>query len=169
MKRLSIGSKGAKALKVLHLAAIALWIGGAVTWLPLIAGSDLTNYQATYTSYLNMRAIAWNVIGWGGIFSFVTGLLNALLTEWHLFKYKWTTVKLAVVVGQIALGMFYIEEKLLKNIVLLENDQVAALHSESFLANHAAIETGILAQLAIWLFLITISIYKQWGVMRASA
>ncbi len=64
---LKVNSTGAKALKVLHLTAIAIWIGGAASWLPILAGTDFSNYNATYTAYLNMRAVAWNVIGWGGI------------------------------------------------------------------------------------------------------
>lgn len=166
---LKIHSTGAKALKMLHLAAIAIWIGGAASWLPMLAGTDFNNYGATYASYLNMRTIAWNVIGWGGIFSLVSGLLNGLLTEWRLFKYRWTMVKLFVIIGQIALGMFFIENKLLANISILENENTVGMTSDIFQANHAAIKGGIVAQLFVWLCVIAISIYKPWGLNRTRA
>ncbi len=101
--------------------------------------------------------------------SFATGLLNGLLTEWRLFKHRWTTVKLVVVVGQIALGMFFIEHKLLANISILENENAVGLASGIFRANHAAIHGGILAQLFVWFCVIVISIYKPWGLNRRAA
>jgi len=77
MKKLK--GRGARLLKTAHIVCIAIWFGGVMSW------SILTDYQSTRAAYLNMRSIAWNVIGWGGIGSLLTGLMNALLTNMGAF------------------------------------------------------------------------------------
>jgi hypothetical protein len=80
------GRKGAKLLKTVHLICVAIWFGGVMSWFPLVYGIDLQEFDSTYTGYLNMRSIAWNVIGWGGIGSFFTGVMNGLFTNGQHFN-----------------------------------------------------------------------------------
>ena len=64
MKRLSVHN--ARPLKILHLACTSLWLGGLAAWLPLVFG-PMQSVEVAQATYLHLRAIAWNVIGWGGI------------------------------------------------------------------------------------------------------
>jgi hypothetical protein len=63
--------------------------------------------------YRNLRAIAWNVIGWGGIGSVVSGLAVGELTTWGIFRQGWAVPKLVLTVLGVLFGMFYLEEHML--------------------------------------------------------
>lgn len=121
----------------------------------------LEDYDSVHITYLHLRSIAWNVIGWGGILSFLTGLLNGLLTKWGLFRYTWIKVKLASTIGMILLGMFYTEQKMLVNLQMLENDQ-NAMRSAGFLANHVALQWVVPIQLLLFFLIVLISLLKPW-------
>jgi hypothetical protein len=54
--------------------------------MPLLFKMDTSNYNATLLTYLSMRDIAWNVIGWGGIGSLFSGLTLAIFTSWGLLN-----------------------------------------------------------------------------------
>ena len=139
---------------------MTLWIGGLVTWLPLINSMPLQNKDAALTTYLTMKAIAWNVIGWGGITSFVTGLLNALLTTWGIWRHTWVRIKLIGTIGMIILGMFYTEQKMQANIRLLEGGGPETLKAPEFLANHHAIQVIVPIQLVLFFLIVLISVWK---------
>ena len=160
MKKLT--GKGARFLKTIHIVCIAIWFGGVMSWFPLVYGADISNFETTYAAYLNMRSIAWNVIGWGGIGSLLTGLMNALFTNWGFFKYKWITVKFFTVVCLILYGMFFLEARMLLNIDLLELNGASALESEAFLRNHAYIRYGLILEVAVFVFIISVSVFKPW-------
>jgi hypothetical protein len=55
--------------------------------------ADLSDFEQTKTTCYNITSIAWNVIGWRGISSFITGLLSGTMTRWRLFKHYWIAVK----------------------------------------------------------------------------
>ncbi|SHF82046.1 hypothetical protein SAMN05443144_113149 [Fodinibius roseus] len=158
MKKL--GPKGSRVLKIMHICCIAIWFGGVMSWFPLVFQSDLADFEQTKTTYYNLRSIAWNVIGWGGISSFLTGLLLGTITNtWRLFKHRWVTVKFFTVVGLILFGMFFLEDLMLTNLDLLINGQ-AALSDPSFQNNHYLIKVGLLFEAFIFVTIITISILK---------
>jgi uncharacterized membrane protein len=158
MKKLS--GKGAKFLKTIHIVCIAIWFGGVMNWFPLVYGADLSHFESTRAAYLNMRSIAWNVIGWGGIGSLLTGLLNALLTNWGLFKHKWITFKFFTVICLILYGMFFLESRMLLNIDLLEEMGRTALVNEDFLRNHTYIRRGLVFEGLAFIAIIMISVFK---------
>src|SRR5687768_1778426 len=101
MNFIKLSPRASKLLKAIPIFCITLWIGGLLTWVPLVYGMPLKDKASTYTTYLNLRVIAWNVIGWGGIGSFVTGVLNGLLTAWGLFRHRWIILKLVITITMI--------------------------------------------------------------------
>lgn len=160
MIKLSPGA--AKTLKAVHIFCITLWIGGLVTWLPLLHGMPLHDRVATQTTYMLLRAIAWNVIGWGGITSFFSGLLTALLTPWGLWRHNWVRIKLFATIGMVLLGMFYTERKMLANLTLLEGKERGVLTSAAFLENHRALLWIVPVQLAFFFLIVLLSVQKPW-------
>lgn len=160
MIKLNKGS--AKAVLILHFCTLTLWLGGAISCLPLLYQADLSRYDETYATYLHMRAIAWNVIGWGGIGSFFTGLVLALFTEWGLFKHKWVMAKFFLVIALIMFGMFFNEHRMLENIELLEVHGVNSITNATFLQNHTTLKGGMLASTSGFILLIAIAVYKPW-------
>ncbi len=161
MKKL--GNTGSKILKGIHILFVALWVGGVASWVPLLFGTSTSEVGTTYLTYLNMRAIAWNVIGWGGMGSFFTGVLNSILTNWGILKYKWVTLKFLLVIGQILFGMFFIESRLLQNISIVETEGSSSVSNAIFQENHLGMQKGILLQFLLFSFIIFISILKPWG------
>ncbi|GAA0550029.1 hypothetical protein [Chitinophaga japonensis] len=157
-----VNPAGARLLKAVHIFCTTLWIGGLLTFLPLVYNMPLTDTAATRITYLNMRSIAWNVIGWGGITSFVTGLLNSLLTSWGLFRHTWIRVKLVSVIGMILFGMFYSEQRMLDNISILESRPQQALTDPVFLHNHQALMYVVPLQLLGFFLIVLISVIKPW-------
>lgn len=158
MKKL--GPKGSRLLKIIHICCIAVWFGGVMSWFPLVFQSDLADFEQTKTTYYNLRSIAWNVIGWGGISSFFTGLLLGTITHtWRLFKHRWVTVKFFTVIGLILFGMFFLEDLMLTNLDLLLNEQTA-LSDPVFLYNHNLIKTGLVFEAFVFIGVITISVLK---------
>lgn len=159
MKKL--GPKGSRYLKIIHICCIAIWFGGVMSWFPLVFQSDLADFEQTKTTYYNLRSIAWNVIGWGGISSFLSGLLLGTITNtWRLFKHHWVTVKFFTVIGLILFGMFFLEDLMLTNLDLLINEQGAALSEPEFQHNHDLIKVGLLIEAFVFIGIIAVSILK---------
>lgn len=164
MKRLSV--QGARPLKILHLACISLWIGGLAAWLPLVFGAGLQSADAAHTTYLHLRAIAWNVVGWGGIGSFLSGLALAGLTTWNLFTRRWIVAKLLTTVSAVLIGMFFIERHMLAGLAMLENrSQLTA----NFTDNHRLVQIGVVGQLSFFVAIIAIAVLKPGDAGSTSA
>ncbi|HEY8432650.1 MAG TPA: hypothetical protein VIL20_29970 [Sandaracinaceae bacterium] len=149
MKRLS--PRAARPLKIAHLASVALWMGGLAAWLPLVLATE-----ATHVSWLHLRAIAWNVIGWGGIGSFATGLALGGLTTWGLVRRPWTVLKLVMIGAGILFGMFFIEQHLLDGIAAIE----AGAADGAIAAHRSAMRAGVVAQLALFLSIVAVAVLK---------
>lgn len=160
MKKL--GVKSTKAVLILHFCSLALWLGGVLSCLPLLFQTDINNYDSVHTTYVHMREIAWNVIGWGGIGSFLTGLGLAIFTNWGLFRHKWVMTKFFLTIGLILFGMCFNEQRILMNIKLLENNGTEALLNQAFLSNHATLKMGMVGASAGFVLLIIIAVYKPW-------
>lgn len=157
---MKLGAKGSKILKIIHLAFIAIWFGGVLTWYPLVFGNEFTGFESTYATYLNMRSIAWNVIGWGGIGSLFSGLLLGLLGTWSLFRHRWVTIKFFTVIALICFGMFFLEDLMLRNVELLETIGEQALKDPVFTRNHGLIKTGLISEALVFISIIGISVFK---------
>jgi hypothetical protein len=158
-----IGPVGAKRLKIAHLFFMALWIGGVASLLALYAAIDRIEFSNTYLGYRALRTVAWNVVGWGGMGSLVSGLLLSFLTQWGIFKHRWVTVKFFVVLAQILFGMFFIQSRILSNLALIEIEQAGALSDGNFLKHHGQIGWALTLQLAVYIFIIAISLLKPWS------
>ncbi len=110
---------------MLHLACVALWIGGVATWLLLVWGTEAASLDETRATFLNLRAIAWNVIGWGGIGSFVSGLALGGLTPWGLFRRRWVVATFTMTIAGVLFGMFFVEHHMLEALAALDASPVA--------------------------------------------
>lgn len=157
---IKLNTTAAKMLKSIHIFCVTLWVGGLLAWVPLVYSMPLNDATATYITYLNLRAIAWDVIGWGGIGVFVSGILNGLLTKWGLFKHKWIIIKFVLTIAMILFGMFYTEHHMLANLELLQRLKVDALRDTVFLQTHKEIKLVVPLQLLVFFIIIMISVLK---------
>lgn len=151
-----------RILKILHFCSIALWMGGAAALLPLLAVVDFSDPESARTTYLGLRGIAWNVIGWGGIGTVTTGLALAGWSPWRFFRYRWVTTKLVLAPVMVLFGMFYVEHHMLANLAAIE----AGASAESLAVVHSKVQTGLAAMIVAFVMVIGLSVVKPWGRWR---
>lgn len=157
---MKLGVRGTQLLKTLHLVAVVMWMGGLISWLPLIHG--LSGVQPGGAAmYLHLRAIALNVIGWGGIFSFLTGVALGLLSQWGLFRQLWTAAKLVLTLCCIPFGMFVIERTMLDGLELSASGATVE-------ANLAALKWLLVVQLAAFTTMVGLAVFKPRRLGRAA-
>lgn len=154
---MKLGRRGGGALKVAHLVCTALWVGGVIALFPLALRVDPADPTTAETIYLNLRAIAWNVVGWGGIGSFATGIALGVLTPWGLFRERWTIAKLGLTLYGIGFGMFFVERHMLAGLAILES---ATGSSDAFAYHHAWFINGLFAQTTTFAAILLVAVFK---------
>lgn len=96
-------------LKAFHIFFSGAWVGAALSMLTIgflagapESGGELHGYAAS------VKLIDDYVIIASALGSLFTGLLLSWLTNWGFFKYYWIIVKLAVTVGAVLFGTFFL-------------------------------------------------------------
>jgi hypothetical protein len=160
---MKLGPRGVKTLKVVHLGATVLWMGGVLSWLPLVFSfASATSYSAQHVTYEHFRLIAFNVIGWGGMTSFLSGLAISFLSSWGLLKYRWTMAKLVLTLCGVAFGMFFVEVRMVRGLEMMEALGERAFNSPALLANHRELTVGVLIEVVMFLAIVSIAVFKPW-------
>ena len=96
-------------LKVLHLACVSCWIGGAVSLLLLyFLKSDIDDGAVLYGINQSIHHVDMAVVVVpGAIGCLLTGFAYSALSNWGFFKQRWITVKWAITVSAILFGTFF--------------------------------------------------------------
>lgn len=82
-----------------HVTASLGWLGAVAAFLVLaIAGLTSDNLQTVRASYLSMDLITWFVIVPLSFASPITGIIQALGTEWGLFRHYWVLIKFLITI-----------------------------------------------------------------------
>jgi hypothetical protein len=83
-----------------HITSSVGWIGAVATFLVLaaiaLASSD---DELVRGAYVAMEATGWYVIVPFALVSLLTGLIQALGTEWGLFRHYWVVIKLVLTIA----------------------------------------------------------------------
>lgn len=74
-----------------------------------------------------------------------------------LFKRRWILAKLLMTIGGVLFGMLFLEQHMLDALALLENSPSA---HEEFAAHRRAIRIGLLGQLALFLAIVSVAVFK---------
>src|SRR5882672_11657580 len=83
-----------------HVASSVGWLGAVAGFLVLsIAGLTSENADTVRSAYLAMDLLARFVIVPMGLAALATGLIQALGTEWGLFRHYWVLVKFLLTIG----------------------------------------------------------------------
>lgn len=145
---------------IAHISSSVGWLGAVAAFLVLgIAGLTSQDVEMVRGSYLSMNLIGRFVIVPLSLASLATGLVQALGTEWGLFRHTWIVVKLvltiiATVVLLVKVPLMGFAARLAVETVIPGGDLRAA---GAQLVVHAA--GGLLVLLAITV----LSIFKPWG------
>ena len=152
-----------KLALIVHVTSALGWFGAVAAFLALaIAGLTSQDAQIVRAAYLAMDRIAWLVIVPLCFASLLTGLVQALGSQWGLFKHYWILAKLLLT--------------LLATIVLLlkmnQISQLAAAAAETALsvADYAKARKSLMVHagggLLVLLAATTLAVFKPQGMTR---
>jgi hypothetical protein len=93
-----------------HVCLSVGWLGAVAAFLALaIAGVTKDDPQRVRAAYLAMDLTAWFVIVPLSVASLVTGVIQALGTDWGLFQHYWVLVKLLMTVLATAVLLVHMQ------------------------------------------------------------
>lgn len=94
----------------MHVLVSVGWVGAVVVYLALgVAAITTDDPGLVRAAYLSMDWAAWVVLVPLAVASLVTGVGQALLTPWGLFRHYWVVVKLAIAVVATVVLVTYTE------------------------------------------------------------
>jgi hypothetical protein len=159
--RLSAPTK--KILVVVHILFASIWIGSAsalllISFLYRSFAHDV-EVQTIHTvlKWLDDCLIIPSAFG-----SLFTGLFLSWFTNWGFFVYRWVLWKWIATVSMIAMGAAFLG-RWINEMAIRAADGLSALRDSVFLSYAANNRYFVSLQLAVLLFLVTISILKPWG------
>lgn len=93
-----------------HVAFSVGWLGAVATF-AAVAGIGWMSGDATTIrgAYLVMEPAAWLVLLPMAFASVVTGVVQALVTPWGLFRHYWVVFKLAIALGSTIVLLIYLD------------------------------------------------------------
>lgn len=98
-----------KAALTAHVTASVGWLGAVTAFLALaIAGLASSDPELARAAYLAMELTGWFVIVPLSLTSLITGVLQALGTQWGLFRHYWVLVKFVITVLASALLLVHL-------------------------------------------------------------
>lgn len=131
-----------------HVTFSVGWLGAVVAYLAVAVACLVTqDAQIVRSGYSTMELTGWFVIVPLALAALLSGLIQALGTEWGLFRYYWILVKLVLTLGAVT-------------ILLLHMPAVGRKAGVQAELVHAG--GGLLVLLATT----TLSVYKPWGKTR---
>jgi hypothetical protein len=144
-----------------HITFSVGWLGAIVAYLALaITGLTVHDAQMVRAAYLSMELIGWYIIVPFSLAALLTGLVEALGTQWGLFRHYWILVKFLLTTGG--------------TIVLLQHMQAVSrmsglaaettLASADFRALRIQLVVHAAGGLLVLLAATTLSVYKPWGM-----
>ena len=158
----TVSPKAAKLMLTSHITFSVGWLGAVAVFFALaIAGIYYSNTPEGLSAYMAMKISAWYVIVPFCFASLITGIAQAIFTQWGLFSHYWVVIKLVLTVAATILLLLHIQpiEYLSQN--------------GSITANNSGVQIQVLADAGAALLLLigitAISVYKPWGKIKKSA
>ncbi len=166
MKKL--GSKGMKLMKLLHLVAAFLWVGGALSMMLILTWFHPETPYEMYMFAHTLKVIDDIMIIYGAYGFLVSGVLYGVFTHWGFFKHKWVTVKWVLTIAMILSGTFLMGPCVNGNALPMEELARYTTEADVFWANVAQITRWGWVQIALMTITVIISVYKPWKSRKTS-
>lgn len=160
------GPTGMKWLKIIHLVLMVFFLGGILSSFALSFTLNLASFDATYSTYRSLIIISDNIVRNGAVGTLILAVVYGFFTTWGFFKHRWLTVKWILFIGQTFLGIFMVDRLMVANMAFLESEKALALNNPVFLQNHFLRQYIVMAQIAITLCIVIISVIKPWRSKR---
>lgn len=149
-----------------HITFSIGWFGAVTVFLVLaIIGVTSRDMQLARATYLAMELSGWFVIVPFCFGSLLTGIVQAVCTQWGLFKHYWIVIKLILTLAATILLLLHMQPI----------SYLAGLAAKSPLLNTQNIGLRIQliadagAALIVLMAIITISVFKPWGRIQFAA
>ena len=153
-------------LKTLHLVLVVLFLGGILSSFALTLRLDLSDFDAVYLSYKSLGIISDDVVKLGALGTIALGLVYGFFTKWGFVNHKWLAVKWILFIVQTFFGILIVDKLRVVNMALLETGRIATLSDPVFLNNHYLRQYTVIAQIAITLIILVISVSKPFRNRR---
>ena len=146
-----------KAALTAHIVSSVGWLGAIVPYLALaIAGLTGSEAQMARAAFLSMEVIGWYVIVPFSLAALLTGLVQALGTQWGLFRHWWILAKFALTIVAVVVLLRHMQDVSRVAQLARETPLSAADFRPELI--HAA--GGLLIVLAATM----LSVFKPWGM-----
>ena len=146
-----------------HVTLSVAWLGAVTAFLSLaLAGLNSDDSAMVRASYLGMALIAWYVILPLNAAALFTGLIQALGTEWGLFRHYWVLIKFLITVVCTALLLLHMRPVSYLADVVIETSMAPGDHQRLRVQLVADAAGAIIALLVVT----ALSIYKPRGLTR---
>ncbi len=146
-----------------HVTSSVGWLGAVAAFLALaVVGLTSRDAQRVRAAYLAMELTGWFVIVPLSFASLLTGLVQALVTPWGLFRHYWVLAKLLINILSTGLLLLHMRPV----------SRMAAVVGETALSNtdHRRLRIQLVADsgaaLIALLVATTLSVYKPRGMTR---
>jgi hypothetical protein len=142
-----------------HVTSSVGWLGAVAGFLALaVVGLTSDDAQTVRGAYLVMEPAAWFVLVPLAFASLLTGLAQALITTWGLFRHYWVVFKLLINVVATTVLLIYMETfSFMADVAADPTADLAMVRNPS-----PALHAG--AALLLLLAATTLAVYKPRGV-----
>lgn len=161
----TLGPKGVKYLKILHLFLAIMWIGGALAMSILALTSKPETGDELYMFSRMLQIIDDYLIIPGAMGNILIGVVYGIWTKWGFFKHRWLTVKWVLTIVQVLFGTFVLGPWINENVALAQTLGQDILSSVDYFHNLQMTRIWGTVQTTILLSFIIISVLKPWKKM----
>lgn len=158
----TLGPKGLKYLKILHLLLAIMWIGGALAMSVLALTGKPETGDELYMFSRMLQIIDDYLIIPGAMGNILIGIVYGIWTKWGFFKYRWLTVKWILTIVQVLFGTFVLGPWINGNVELAQTLGRDVLSGSDYFHNLEMTRIWGTVQTTILLSFIVISVLKPW-------
>jgi hypothetical protein len=152
-----------RSILTAHITFSVGWLGAVGAFLALaIAGLKAQDVQLVRSAYIAMEVIGWYVIVPACIGSFFSGMVNALGTQWGLFRHYWVTVKFILTLATTAILLLHMQP--IGHMAGLAAKPDFLIHDTHPL--QIQLVANAVAPMLVLLVITAISVYKPWGCIE---
>jgi hypothetical protein len=159
---MTMNPKVSKLMLTTHITFSVGWIGTIAAFLALAIVGLVGNDQIIRACYISMEVVAWFVIVPFCLASLITGLIQALATQWGLFKHWWILVKLILTVIATLILMLHMQP--ISYLADVATQQVIARDELRNLRIRIIADAA--AAILVLIAITTVSVYKPWGKIQ---
>ena len=148
-----------KALLTAHVVSSVGWIGAVAAFLALALVGSRAGAATATGIYGAMDTIGLSVIVPASLLAVVTGIVQGLVTQWGLVRYRWVLTKL--VLGLLATAALLLHQF---TAVAAASRRAAAGDAVGSLASQLVLDAAL--AIVVLVIATVLSIYKPWGMTR---